>query len=554
MGQTLSRPLHLGPGHDPAAALAMPSPRRLPAADQLRAGPDHRDGDVHHCDVIVIGTGAGGAAAGATLAEAGLDVLFVEEGAWHPTSSFSPWLSETLPRLYRDAGTTMIYGRSTFLAAEGRCVGGSTVINGGMCWRPPSSVLAEWATRIGPDFGEAGLDPLFARAERDLSARPQDPWSVGGDNRLMAQGAERLGWRHDRNHRNQDHCVGANTCILGCVTGAKQSTLVSYMPRAMAAGARALTELRVDGLCIEGGRCVGVRGASVDRRTLRPSARVEVRARAVVVACGAIQTALLLLRAGVGRPSGQLGRNFVTHPNAKVLAVYPDAVRAWQGVSQWGQVREFHQQGIVMAENMGPPGIIAAAIPRLGRAAWAAMQQYDHMVLSGVLVEDSSSGRVRRGPFGLPWPSYSITQRDLEQFLSAMRRLCELHFEMGAERMYLSISGIDEINHPDQVRQLTPDRVRISQMELFTPHLMGTARLGADARNSVVDPAGALWDLPGCYVADASLFPTPIGVNPQITITALALRVADRLVETLGASAGRLQRASTPLRAEQVQA
>ena len=142
MGQTLSRPLHLGPGHDPAAALAMPSPRRLPAADQLRAGPDHRDGDVHHCDVIVIGTGAGGAAAGATLAEAGLDVLFVEEGAWHPTSSFSPWLSETLPRLYRDAGTTMIYGRSTFLAAEGRCVGGSTVIIGDMYWTRLSYALA----------------------------------------------------------------------------------------------------------------------------------------------------------------------------------------------------------------------------------------------------------------------------------------------------------------------------------------------------------------------------------------------------------------------------
>lgn len=502
-------------------------------AAALVAGPEHRDGDVHHAEVVVIGTGAGGAAVGATLAEAGVDVVMVEEGSWHPTQSLNPYLAESLPRLYRDAGTSIIFGRSTFLYAEGRCVGGSTVINGGMTWRPPEHVLHGWQTKVSEELGAAALLPLFERAERDISARPQGPASVGGDNRIMAMGAARLGWRHEKNHRNQDHCVGANNCILGCPTGAKQSTLVSYMPRAMRAGARALTDLRVTELLIERGRCVGVAGRVVDRRTMRPGARVQVRAGAVVVAGGAVQTPTLLLRYGLGRPSGQLGRNFVTHPNAKVLAVYPDQVRAWQGVSQWGQVRQFHDQGIVFAENMGPPGIIAAAVPRLGRAAWRTMMGYDRMILSGVLVEDSGAGRVRRGPFGMALPFYSINQRDLELFLQGVRRLGELHFEMGAERLFLAISGFEEVTSVDQLRALQPGRVGIGDMELFTPHLMGTVRMGPDPRRSVVGLDGQIHDLPGCFVADASLFPTPIGVNPQVAITALALRVGDRLADSL---------------------
>jgi len=503
----------------------------------LRAA-DYDRADRFDADVVVVGTGAGGAVAGAMLAEAGHDVVFVEEGGWHATETFNPWLRESLPRLYRDAGATIIFGKPPFPYVEGRCVGGSTVINGGMAYRAPDDILAGWERDLGtPDLGPDALRPWFEQVERDVSVRKQAAFSVGGDNRIMSLGAEKKGWLHNKNTRNQDRCVGANNCILGCPTDAKRSTLVSYMPRAMAAGARCLTELRVEKLLIEGGRCVGVQGRARDQRTQRLTRTVKVRARAVVIACGAIQTPVLLLRHGVGRPSRQLGRNFLTHPNVKVLAIYPGEVRGWQGVSQWGQVRQFHGEGIVLAENMGTAGFVAAAVPHHGRELWRMMKRYNNMVLSGVLVEDSNSGRVRRGPFGMALPSYTITEHDHERFLRAVRLLCELHLGMGAEELHLPFASMLVARSMDEVRRIDSTLIRPEHLELFTPHLMGTCRMGTAREGSVVDLHGEAWDLPGLHVADASVFPTAIGVNPQITIMTLAARIGARLSERLGATA-----------------
>ncbi len=494
---------------------------------------NHRDyrADSHFdAEVVVVGTGAGGAAIGAMLAELGVDVLFVEEGGHHPTSSFNPYLAESMPRLWRDAGTSVILGRSTFLYAEGRCVGGSTVINGAMTYRAPEEVLQSWHAQVRDDsLGPAAMESWFERAEHDISAKLHRDIAVGGDNRIMALGAERAGWHHEKNRRNHIDCVGSNNCILGCVTGAKQSTLVSYMPRALGAGARCLTEVRARRLLIERGRCVGVEGRVVDPRTLKPTGRIRVRAQAVVLACGAVQTPHLLLQHRVARRSGQLGRNFVTHPNVKVLAIYPHEIGGWRGLSQWGQVRQFHEEGIILAENMGPSGAVAAALPFHGRAIWQRMKHYNNMVLSGVLVEDSNTGRIYRGPFDTAVPVYSITQADLRQFLRATRLLCGMHFDMGAERVILPFTRLHELTSADQIALIDESRIKISDLELFTPHLMGSVRLGGDERDSVVNPDHEVWDLPGCYVSDASVFPTAIGVNPQVTIMAMALRAGERL-------------------------
>ncbi len=479
-------------------------------------------------DVVVVGTGAGGAVVGTELAESGRDVLFVEEGSWVSTDAFNPYSSESIPRLYRDAAATVILGNPPIPYVEGRCVGGSTTINGGMAYRPPERVLDQWA-KISPDLSARALEPLFERVEKQVSVGPQLPESIGDDNRVMTDGARKMGWSYTVNQRNQQACVGANNCGFGCPTGAKQSTLVTYMPRALAAGARCLTELKVERLWIEAGRAVGVIARAVCPRTRRAGAEVRVRARAVVVSCGAIQTPYLLLGHKLGRPSRQLGKNFHCHPNAKVVAIYPHDIQGWRGVSQSSQIRHFHEDGILMAENFVTPSVLGAYLPVHGDQAWELMQRYNQMVVSGVLVEDSSSGSVSRGLFGPPIPRYSITALDHRRFLRGVKLLAEMHFAMGAEKVLLPFFNQHLAQSADDLRKIDEHQRDPSTLELFTPHLMGTARMGARPDRSVVDLSGQLWDLPGLYVADASLFPTAIGVNPQITIMALATRVAERI-------------------------
>ncbi len=492
----------------------------------------HRDygpSEQHDADVVVIGTGAGGAVVGTELAEAGRDVLFLEEGAYHPTSSFNPYVTESIPRLYRDAGGTIILGRPPIPYAEGRCVGGGTVVNGGMAWRPPEAVLAEWERITGqPDLGPKAMEALFDRVEARVHAKPQHPSSVGEDSRILEEGARKLGWRYEHNRRAQDRCVGSNQCVTGCPTGAKQSTLLSYMPRAMSNGARCLTEVRAKRLWIENGRCVGVFGTAINPRTREQEIDVRVRAKAVVVACGAVQTPFLLLGHRLGRPSGQLGKNFLCHPNAKVVGIYPRDIFAWQGVSQAGQIREFRDEGILMAENAVPPGTAAAQIPFLGQEALDLMKRYNAMAMTGVLVEDSHAGRVTRS-FGAPMARYSITRYDHERFLRGAHHLATLHFEMGADEVILPFSNFHVAKSIDDLASIPRTQRSRSTIELFTVHMMGTCRMGSRAHRSVVNLDGELWDLPGCYVADAGLFPTAVGVNPQITIMAIATRVAQRL-------------------------
>jgi choline dehydrogenase-like flavoprotein len=208
--------------------------------------------------------------------------------------------------------------------------------------------------------------------------------------------------------------------------------------------------------------------------------------------------------------------------------VYPFDVEGWKGVSQATQVREFQDEGLVFAENFVAPGAIAAHLPFVGDAAWELLERYNQMVIGGVLVEDSTTGSVS-SLLGMAHPRYQITRHDQARFVRGVKLLGRLHFEMGAEFLVVPFENHPIVRSMDELERVCSAQSEPGSLELFTVHLMGTARMGADPESSVVDVSGQLWELPGCYVADASLFPTAIGVNPQLTIMALATRVAERV-------------------------
>lgn len=493
---------------------------------------DTVDGDVSiSCDVVVVGSGAGGATVAAALAEAGIDVVVVEEGGYHPTASYGTSLGRALRTLYRDGGAQAAIGRPPVLFSEGRCVGGSTVVNGGMSFRTPDAVLDRWArdpalAAIRPD----AMRPYFDTVERRLHVSRQDPETIGRDSELLRAGAEAKGWNIIPNLRNQLHCAGSNNCTLGCPTGAKRSMLLTHVPRALANGARLYAGCRVDRVTRDGRRATGVQGRFVDADR-RGGPRLRVTAPVVIVAGGAVQTPALLMRSGFRSPSGQLGRNLAMHPNAKLIALFDSDVRGWHGVHQAYQVREFTDEGILITAVNVPPSLVATGVADHGRTLRRLMDDYDRMVVAGCLVEDTGTGSVRNLPGLGTQVFYQISDRDAARIVRGIALTAELMFAAGARRILAPFTGAGDLYGPDDLADLLARPVPKSALELFTVHLMGSARMSDDAARGVVSSFGEFHGARGLFVADASIFPGPIGVNPMETIVALALRNADWLID-----------------------
>lgn len=486
---------------------------------------------VLECDVVVVGSGAGGAVMASTLADAGLDVLVLEEGGYHPTESFTPEAGRALRELYRDAGAQATLGNPPVIFSEGRCVGGSTVINGGMSWRTPEHILAKWSAEERVQHVSArDMVPYFEEVERRIHVAYQDPESIGRDHQLLHAAAQAKDWEVIPNSRNQLHCAGTNNCAFGCPTGAKRSTLVTYLPHALHRGARLYADARVDRVTFKSGRATGVSGRFqlVDGRR---GPEFSVRAKAVVAACGSVQTPGLLMRSGVRTPSGQLGRNLTLHPNVKLLAIFDEDVMGWHGVHQAYQVREFMDEGILITAINVPPSLVTMSLPHHGAALGQLMRDYNRMVVAGCLIEDSTTGRVRNVPGVGPLAFYDITAHDVTRAAKAMALTAELMFAAGAKRVVSPFDGAPDLNSVDDARALAKTPVRRDALELFTVHLMGTARMSDDPQRGVTSSYGVVHGIPNLMVADASLFPGPVGVNPMQTIMGLVTRNARWVLE-----------------------
>lgn len=484
------------------------------------------------CDAVIVGSGAGGATMAAELAEAGIDVVMIEEGGYHPTGSFTAESMRALRTLYRDGGGGMAIGKPSVLFAEGRCVGGSTVVNGGMSWRTPPRVLARWAAAEGiTGISEHEMEPFFAAAESRLSVGLQDPETIGRDSELLKAGADARGWEIVPNRRNQLHCAGTNNCNNGCPTGAKRSMLVTSVPRALSRGARLFADCRVERITRSGpSGATGIRGRFVRLGGGRGPA-LTVRAKVVIVAGGAVQTPALLARSGLRSASGLLGRNLSMHPNAIVIAFFDQDVTGWHGVHQAFQVREFAADGIILTANNLAPPMLAAMMPAHGAELGELMAGYNRVVTAGPLVEDTGTGRVRNVPGFGPQVFYQLTDRDAARVVRGVQLTAEAMFAAGARRVLLPFGGVPEVRGVDQLRHLLARPVPKRSMQLYSVHLMGTARMSEDPRRGVVGSYGEFHGVPGLFVTDASLFPGPTGLNPMETVIALAARNARHLIE-----------------------
>jgi choline dehydrogenase-like flavoprotein len=484
------------------------------------------------CEVCVIGSGAGGAVIARELAQAGIEVIVLEEGGYHPTSSFSHDPQRMLPKLYRHAGGSVIWGNTPILYAEGRCVGGSTVINAGICFRAPDNVLEKWSSEFGlTDFTPERLAPYFEKVEHGLHVQPVPDEALGKDSLKMELAAKNLNYSYVRVRRNIHACQGTNLCIMGCPTGAKQSTLVSYLPQAFKHGARLYANCRAEKILVHNGRTCGVEVSVIDPSTNSPRYRGTIRAHAVFVCGGALQTPALLFRSKLALRRSAVGRNLYVHPNTKLVGIFDEAMKSWQGSIQGFQIDEFADEGFTFGSTFLPPGILALTLPFSGNGGFKLMEYYNHMSVWGVLMEDSHAGRVQHLLRGRTAAIYFITKDDRQRLMRGVRLLARLFFAAGARAVLLPTREAPELHNEDEVAAFFQNEKRSRSLSLFTVHLMGTCRIGRDSRTSVINADHEYHGVRNLFIADASVFPSPIRVNPMITIMALATRAAERFVE-----------------------
>jgi len=478
-------------------------------------------------DVVVVGSGPAGAAVARECALAGAEVLVLEEGHEARPEDFVPSGFTSMGRLYRDMGTSVAFGPAVIPYLQGRAVGGTSVVNGSICWKLPRDVHAAWALRE-PRLADALPFEAISQAEDLVEARlnvkPTDPAVAGPKNLLLAKGAAALGLEHRPIRRNVAGCVGSGRCLQGCPKGARLSVDRTFLADAVQRGARIFGGVTVRAVSLDGGRAVGVVGRAAG------GGRVVVRARrAVVLAASAIQTPVLLRASGLTR--GPVGDGLMAHPGVSVTGLFDAEVNNHLGATQGHEVTGLRGEGIKIEALGFDLSILASRVPGVGRPFASRLEQLSHYAAWGAALKAEARGTVR-SVAGRPLVRYALTPDDVRKARRATRVLADLFLAAGAREVYLELPGL-----PGVVRDATqaaaietdgPLDARAYAMSMT--HLFGTARLGSDPATSVVGLDFQHHDAAGLFVADSSVFPANTGVNPQIAIMALAHLCAQGIV------------------------
>jgi len=502
------------------------------------------DADVRlTAEVCVIGSGAGGAVVAKELAEAGRDVVLLEQGGYFTKEDFTQREDEMMPLLYEDMGQRSTVDRSVIIL-QGRSVGGSTVHNLCYCFRTPPPILEKWRREDGlRDLSVEDLRPSFERVERMLKVKPIEPHEVNALNNKIRDGCERLGYHGFVTNHNREHCTQSGFCLLGCPFDAKQSMLVTYVPAADRAGARLYADCAVRRIVAAGGRVTRVEGHVADARG-RPHHDLRVDAGLVVLSAGAINSPQILLRSGIANSSGQVGRNLHLHPSILLSGVYDEDIYGYRGIPQSYYVDEFidlerdPDSGYILMPVYGFPVMTASQIPGFGREHFEVMRNFHRMVGILVLMHDQSSGSVTLATDGRPAIAYRVNQPEQRLFVEGMRHCAEILFASGARRVLVPYARPLWLSPGDSLDLIDQRGVKPLDIPIASTHPQSTCRMGEDPRRSVVNSYGQSHDLKNLFVCDMGMFPSSLGAPPQISTASLADRTAHYIAANWGRLAG----------------
>jgi choline dehydrogenase-like flavoprotein len=503
-------------------------------------------------DAVVVGSGAAGGVVAAQLAAAGRSVVVLEAGPFVDESSMPTDELDAFGRLYLNCGLLTTWDGSVTMLA-GTAVGGGTLVNWTTSLPAPEGIREEWRREHGVEglVGEPWSSDVAAiEAELGVTETTTFP----PKDAAILRGAAALGWEAGPTRRNAAGCDDCGSCSFGCRRGSKRSGPRAHLAAAYADGARIVPRVRVTQVLLAGGRVAGVEGNALltDPTSGAPAdpartRRLRVRAPVVVLAAGGLRTPAILATSGFDHPA--IGRNLRIHPVPVVAGVFDEPIDMWRGPMQAARSLQFAEPGpgrlgYVIESAPGHPGLLALALPWEGRDAHAAIMAAARRICPLIAVtRDGGSGRVVLTRAGRVRVDYALDRAGVATLRHALVSMARLTRAAGARQIVAagtppvwhgrsSAAGGGESAFAGFEGALERFDFGANRGSVFSAHQMGTVRMGGDPRRHACDPwgrvrAGERDDrlLGGLYVADGSLFPTALGVNPMITIMAIARRV-----------------------------
>jgi choline dehydrogenase-like flavoprotein len=491
-------------------------------------------------DVCIVGSGPGGAVMASRLAELGAQVVVLEEGGYYKKDDFDMQESTAYPRLYQDRGNRASADLS-ITVLQGRAVGGGTVVNWTTSFRTPDDVVRRWHDTEGCAVTPEALRPHFDEIETRLGIQKVDLEDTNPNNRALYDGCKKLGWEVDTTSRNVRGCLRTGYCGMGCPVDAKQSAALTYLPDALARGSTLYADCRATHLEWSGRRVKAVLGEVLDPVTQKQVGRtVRVEPRIVIVSGGALNSPALLLRSGLDQ--GPVGKKTWIHPVVAMVAFYKDAVEGFYGAPQSVASHHFahRKEGAGFFLEAAPvhPLLSGTAFPGFGAQMTGNLALLPNIATSISLMldgfaPDEEGGTVSLRPDGGPKLDYPLKDIHYECFRAGMKALAQIHLANGALVVRsLHIRPVTVRNEKD-FAALEQAPLGPNLCGVFTAHQMGGCRMGSDPARSVVDPQLKHHALDNLWVADGSVFPTSLGVNPMESIYGISSWAAQGVRDAL---------------------
>ncbi len=486
-------------------------------------------------DLAVVGSGPGGAMVAMLAAEAGLRVVLLEAGEFLAPSDMNQREEDMLPRLFWEGG-----GRSTSDRAikvhQGKGVGGSSLHNLNLCKRIPDPLLAEWRR----DHALESMTPaiwsaLYDEVEQLLEVSTVERRRWNRHNRLLEAGCQKLGWQGGGLRHNRSGCVGSGFCELGCAFDAKNNACKVLVPRAVKAGAEIFTRCQAVRITHSAGRVTGLSAVALHPLTREPLGAVEIQADQVCLSASATGTAAILLRSRVPDRTESTGNSLRIHPAVVAAGEFENKVLAWQGIPQTYECTEFldfngHEKRIWILPAFAHPMGTATMMPGHGALHRQLMTRYDRMAVLTAMCHDTSAGQVRPdGELGLSI-DYKLNSADQQQLALGLWASARLLFAAGAKRVIIPGNPVQLLERGASLAHLKQQAITPGAIDLTAVHPMGSVPMSDDPKRAALDSNGKHRELDGLWVADGSVFPTSIGVPPQVSIYAIGMHVGRKIV------------------------